>query len=161
MQRLKLYLLLAILIGSVANVSAAVPQALTFGNWLAECQAEAERQNCALKQKLVDDQGRKILAVTITKIGSGLAIEVDGPLGLSIPYGIQVRVDEAQLPLQLLSCSPTGCLASTRLDGPHLGRLVAAKSLAVVFKDFATEKVLSIAVSPKGLTQGVALIQAL
>lgn len=161
MQRLRLHLLLATLIASVVEVSAAVPQALTFGNWLAECRMEADRQNCALKQRLVDDQGRKIVAVTIAKIGSGLTIEVDGPLGLAIPFGIQIRVDDTQVPLQLLSCSPTGCVASTRLDNPQVGQLVAAKSLAVVFKDFATEKVLSIAVSPKGLVQGVALIKAL
>jgi hypothetical protein len=42
-----------------------------------------------------------------------------------------------------------------------LNRLTGARAVAVVFKDYATDKVLSVAVSPAGLAQGIALIKAL
>jgi invasion protein IalB len=137
-------------------------QTLQFGDWSAQCKVDDQaRQNCILRQLLVDDRGRKILGLTLSRQGSGLAIEADGPLGLSIPYGLVLQIDDEKIPLQLMSCSPAGCIAVSRLDEVSLNRLTGARAVAVVFKDYATDKVLSVAVSPAGLAQGIALIKAL
>jgi invasion protein IalB len=155
--------LAGVFLGCAAGVTlAAAQQTMRFGDWSAQCEADAQaRQSCVLRQLLVDDRGRKILGVTISRQGSGLAIEADGPLGLSIPFGLSLQVDDERIPLQMLSCSPAGCIAASRLDEESLGRLTGARAVSVVFKDYATDKILSVAISPAGLVQGIALIKAL
>jgi invasion protein IalB len=154
--------LAAALAGVTGARALTAAQTLKFGDWLAQCHADDKAtQNCVLRQLLIDDRGRKVLSLTISRKGSGLAIEADGPLGLSIPFGLSLQIDTEKVPLQLLSCSMQGCLAVSRLDEESLRQLIAARAIAVVFKDFVSDKVLSISVSPVGLGQGIALIRAL
>lgn len=152
----------AVFLGVTAAQALTAAQTMKFGDWLAQCHADDKaNQNCVLRQLLIDDRGRKILSLTISRKGSGLAIEADGPLGLSIPFGLSLQIDTEKVPLQLLSCSMQGCLAVSRLDEESLRQLIAARAIAIVFKDFISDKVLSISVSPVGLGQGIALIRAL
>ncbi|MGH8534445.1 MAG: invasion associated locus B family protein, partial [Gammaproteobacteria bacterium] len=96
----------------------AQPQSITFGDWVVECVAGNDgTQHCLLRQTLTDDQGRKIVEFIAAKSGGKPYLEVSAPLGLSIPYGITLRVPEKnEFKMQLLECAPTGCRAVVPID---------------------------------------------
>ena len=140
----------------------AQPQSITFGDWVVECVAGNDStQHCLLRQTLTDDQGRKIVEFIAAKSDGKSYLEVSAPLGLSIPYGITLRVPEKnELKMQLLECAPTGCRAVVPIDDKVIAKLKAARTMKVMFQDSKSGKVLTINGSLKGFAQGIAVVLA-
>lgn len=138
------------------------PQSITFGDWVVECVAGNDgTQHCLLRQTLTDDQGRKIVEFIAANNGGKPYLEVSAPLGLSIPYGITLRVPEKnEFKMQLVECAPTGCRAVVPIDDKVIAKLKAARTMEVMFQDSKSGKVLTITGSLKGFPQGIAVMLA-
>ena len=138
------------------------PQSITFGDWVVECVAGSDgTQHCRLRQTLTDDQGRKIVEFIAAKNGGKPYLEVTAPLGLSIPYGITLRVlEKNEFKMQLFECTPTGCRAAVPIDDKVIAKLNAARTLEVIFRDSKSGKILTITGSLKGFAQGIAIVLA-
>ena len=67
---------------------------------------------------------------------------------------------DAVIPLQLAACDPDGCRAVAPLDDKVMSLIKSAEQLAVRFQDSKTGKILTINGSPKGFTEGAAMVMA-
>ncbi len=78
------------------------------------------------------------------------------PLGVYIPAGAALRIDERQpIPLRLEFCTRMGCRAVMLLDDATLAAIQGSAALTVRFSPGFTGKVASIRLSPKGLAEAV------
>ncbi|MEQ8825220.1 MAG: invasion associated locus B family protein [Filomicrobium sp.] len=125
-----------------------------FKSWNLECILKGEKQQkCHLAQKLIDTKGRKILHFKISKNNGGAYLEVGAPLGLYIPAGIAIKVDEQKATqMQLVDCKAQGCRAVLPLHGDAVKAFKKGSKLAVLFVDSKSGKTLMVNGSLNGFT---------
>jgi len=151
--------------GSTAPPPAAgnvVTQDTAFDDWLLKCAAPAEgKQRCVLIQRLADAKGRKIVLFKAARAASTPYLEVNAPLGLSIPFGIAlVLPDGSALKMELADCNASGCRAVVPLSEATIAKLKSDQRLGVRFQDSKSGKVLTVNGSLKGFANGVAKLLA-
>ena len=79
-------------------------------------------------------------------------ILVHAPVGLYLPAGLQLLVDDAQVEkLELQTCDNSGCYAGGELTDKTIAALRAGQSLAVVFQDL-NKKPISVPVPLNGFS---------
>ena len=94
-----------------------------------------------------DQQGKEIPAV----------IEVITPLGVLIPYGVRVKIDDGQVsPIGLTRCAPAGCVASAPMSEQAVEQMKAGAK--AVFAFFLAQET-PIEVSLNGFTKAYGSIQ--
>lgn len=96
----------------------------SFGDWLIRCEAQSatNAEQCALVQSVkADDRPDLSLAVVIVNGvgGSERILRVILPLGILIPSGLGLRIDETDIGRTgFVRCLPEGCIAEvTMVDG--------------------------------------------
>ncbi len=115
--------------------------------WRSRC-ASASRQSvpeCAIEQTAVLDKTGQMLAsvsVRLPPAGGQPVMMVHVPVGLFLPAGISVRIDE-QAPLQLVvqTCDLRGCYAGSPVSAEMLKAMKAGKRLAVGFQSLSKQAV--------------------
>jgi len=128
-----------------AAAPAAAPAQLPAGTWSSRCSVERRDAplDCSVEQsayvtntgQLVGSFGVRILPETRQP-----AMLVMIPLGLYLPFGAHIQVDDrpAQtLPLQ--TCDNRGCFAGAPVSGDLLAALKSGKRLAVSFQNLARQ----------------------
>lgn len=141
--------LLAMTAATLPRPSAAEPPS-RHDDWSAAC---AEQRGCALEQRILDGQGRQIMALRVVKQADRAFLEIVTPLGSYIPAGIQFQVDEeTAYSATMVDCLPRGCRSVSALDRPLAEAMRKGAAIAVRFVDSASGKTLSVRGSLKGFT---------
>ena len=137
-----------------------------FGDWVFTCKALSSEQTvCALTQTVTvkAQQGRgRILTLLLRRLEDQetkrrkIILLALLPLGIYLPTGVAARIDQGpQFPLQLRTCTQTGCEAAAELVDKTLGAFKAGNQLFIGFKTAAKGKVFTIPASLKGVTKGL------
>jgi invasion protein IalB len=130
--------------------------AATHGSWEVHCLEGTE--TCAMQQVGNTSEGERALLVTVQRLAGvesegravPAAITVTMPMGVLIPYGVRVRVDQgnmAQVPL--LRCLPEGCVARAPMAEEAINEL--KRGSTATFAIFLQEEVL-VDISLNGFT---------
>ena len=121
------------------NASADEPR--KFGPWTARCEATRGKVEggCFLYQNLVlREGGQRVLQFAAGYAeGSTTPIAlVSLPLGISLPPGVWLRVDEGERAQVMVErCEPAGCRAGLPLGPALLEQMRGGKRLTVTFHD--------------------------
>ncbi len=153
-------LLAAIVIAlALTAVALAAPQdGEKFKDWTARCEApEGGSPTCYMFQNLVLKKENKWLlhvAVGYMANDEQPAAFFTLPLGVSLPGGLSLTVDEGQpVRLRYERCDPTGCLAPLALTDDLVKALKGGRWARVAFFD-ASRREISVPVSLLGFTAG-------
>jgi len=130
-----------------APAAAAPAQQPAAGTWSSRCSVERRDAplDCAVEQSAyVSNTGQLIgsFGVRIVPETRQPAMVVMIPLGLYLPFGMQIQVDErpAQtLPLQ--TCDNRGCFAGAPVSGDLLASLKSGKRLSVSFQNLSRQTI--------------------
>ncbi|MBF0166819.1 MAG: invasion associated locus B family protein [Alphaproteobacteria bacterium] len=152
---------LVVIAGPLIGASDAAAQKIgeKIGDWTFNCTAvEANKTECALIQDLnlnVNDQPRgRLLRASFTLSKTGFLLEALLPLGIDIPQGVTVKVDQGEVnKMTLHRCIAAGCLASLNITPGVLAALKKGQKMQVKFVVGA--KSLEVPVSVKGLNEGL------
>ena len=132
--------------------------------WRASCTASdrAAALNCALEQgAFVVQTGQLLAKVTVRVDGADRkpALMIQTPLGLHLPTGVEIRVDEHKPEsLALQTCDATGCYAGMAPSDALLGRLSGGRQLLVSFQDLSKREV-KVSMPLQGFAEGLKKIR--
>jgi len=138
--------------------SAAEPEdGASFKDWTVRCEAaEGQPSRCAIVQRLLlKQQQKRILDVAVGyMLDDKPAAFFVLPLGVSLPGGVSVTVDDGQpVRLRYERCDANGCLAPLALSQELIGALKGGRWARVAFFD-PSGKEISVPVSLVGFTAG-------
>ena len=132
----------------------------TFGDWQVRCEtpAGAKAEQCAVVQNIAaEDRPNMTLLVIVLKTADGKSrlLRVVAPLGVLLPAGLGLRIDNAEIGRAgFVRCLPDGCVAEVVMDDTLIGKLRTGKS--AVFIIFQTpEEGIGIPVSLNGFGPGL------
>lgn len=130
----------------------------THGDWEIRCIEGSE--TCAMSQVGKTADGKRALLVTIQRLkgakaenGASVpaAITVQTPLGILIPYGVRVKIDNDQVvPLPLSRCIPAGCISQAPMLDEAVSKMKGGSK--AVFGFFLQSEVL-VDISLRGYTK--------
>lgn len=143
----------------------AVKDGDVFKDWRAKCVTanDQTQPSCHIFQDLLQkESGKRVLHIAIGELSSQptMAVIVTLPLGISLPPGIRIRVDQQdarQIPLQ--ACFANGCQAAFELDKQWHKQLTAGNTAEVVFYNLHNQPI-SIPVSLKGISAALKALKA-
>lgn len=154
--------LLAVALGLAAMPSAARAQGAvkeTFGEWQMRCETPpgARSEQCALVQNVVaEDKPSVTLLVIVLKTADGKSrlLRVVAPLGVLLPAGLGLKIDQADIGRAgFVRCLTTGCVAEVVMDDNLVSQFKSGK--AATFIVFQTpEEGVGIPVSLAGFAKG-------
>ncbi|SDR61825.1 Invasion protein IalB, involved in pathogenesis [Rhizobiales bacterium GAS113] len=115
--------------------------------WVARCASDGRRGTleCALEQNVFLSKTGQLIAAVSLRVPAdtrqpSLAVQV--PLGLFLPAGVSLQVDENKaVPLALQTCDAKGCYAATPVSPEMLGTLKAGKKLQITFQNLSKENI--------------------
>lgn len=136
----------------------------TYGAWTLRCvtsEDETGRQ-CEMGQELSREQdGQRLLSISIQHNGGSAQLVVLAPFGLQLSQGVQMTVAEGQvarIPFQ--TCLPAGCVARTILDAEPVARLQRGSTVQVEMRTTADEP-FAVELSLQGFTAAWTRLQDL
>jgi invasion protein IalB len=155
--------ILAIFLLSLVPTSGyAIVDGQTFQDWRAKCTSTDNDKNpqttCHVFQDLLQkESGKRVLHIAIGYLPGKkpLAMIITLPLGISLPPGLSMRIDEKngkQVPLQ--ACFTNGCQTAFELEPAWQKKLMAGKNAEVIFYNIRNQAI-SIPVSLKGITAAI------
>jgi invasion protein IalB len=152
----------ALALASLGLPGAAVAQGVvknTYGDWQMRCETPpgAKNEQCALVQNVMaEDRPNLTLLVIALKTADGKSrlLRMVSPLGILIPAGVGLRIDQADIGRAgYVRCLTTGCIAEAVLDDTLLNQLKSGQ--AATFIVFQTpEEGVGIPVSLNGFGTG-------
>jgi invasion protein IalB len=104
------------------------------GDWVTRCETPpgAAHEQCAIVLSVVDqDRPNLILVVIVLNTADRKArlMRVVAPLGVLIPPGVSLRIDNADAGrLSFLQCLPNGCVAQLAMDEALINKLKNGKT---------------------------------
>jgi invasion protein IalB len=104
------------------------------GDWVTRCETPpgAAHEQCAIVLSLVDQERPNLILVVIvlnTADRKARLMRVIAPLGVLLPPGISLRIDNADAGrLSFLQCLPNGCVAQLAMDESLLDKLKNGKT---------------------------------
>ncbi|MEN3930365.1 invasion associated locus B family protein [Microvirga sp. W0021] len=112
-----------------------------YGAWKVKCDTPpgSASERCIVVQNVVDDQSPDItLVVSIYKTADGKSqmMRVVAPLGVLLPSGLGLRIDETDIGrVGFVRCFTSGCAAEVRIEDGLLDQLKNGKTaMFIVFK---------------------------
>jgi invasion protein IalB len=127
----------------------------TYDDWGVVCQMQANAPSCLARQVQTSNQTKQtVLAVEIGKATDGkFRGTLVLPLGLALPQGAQLKIDDAVLgnTLPFSTCLPEGCLVPLTFEADTIAKLRTGKALNVTVSAASPAQPLALAVSLKGL----------
>lgn len=151
--------LIAFTIAVLAPSAGAVKSGDAFRDWTARCEpiGNAARNTCYIYQNVLLKRERQRLvhiAVGYLSKGGEPAAFLTVPLGVSLPGGISLQVDDG--PLQRLRyerCESNGCLAPLVLSDGLVRSMKAGREARVSYFD-GSRRQISVPISLLGFTAG-------
>src|SRR3954470_9329793 len=110
----------------------------TFGDWQMRCEMPpgAKSEQCALVQNVMaEDRPNLTLLVIALKTADGKSrlLRMVAPLGILIPAGIGLRIDQADIGRAgYVRCLTTGCIAEAVLDDTLLNQLKGGQTATFI-----------------------------
>jgi invasion protein IalB len=104
------------------------------GDWVTRCETPpgAAHEQCAIVLSVVDqERPNLVLAVVVLNTADRKArlIRVIAPLGVLLPPGVGLRIDDADVGrLSFLQCLPNGCVAQLAMDEGLIDKLKNGKT---------------------------------
>jgi invasion protein IalB len=136
------------------------------GDWSFVCPKTDDKKaaSCQLVQVLTiekDGQKGRLLQLTLAPQADKSIIMVALlPLGLHIPSGVAVKVDEqTQRPMILQRCTNAGCEAAMKVDDAMLAEMKKGAALRVGFNTDSKGNTMVAPASLKGLTDALAKLK--
>lgn len=149
--------------GTAANAGEA-PKDQRFGDWVMRCtEMGAGDTACALHQKIGSEQTKApvaAFAIAFDKDNKKLRLTAILPLGLDIPAGISGMAGQAPLPFAVQTCVRRGCVANVAVDETLLDTLKGNDSFTVEFRMRSVSEPVRLAVSLKGLHEGLTALES-
>nr|WP_244296248.1 invasion associated locus B family protein [Pannonibacter phragmitetus] len=149
-------------LGAQAFTSPALAQGevkAVHGDWQMRCDTPpgAESEQCALIQNVTaEDRDNVGLSVIVLKTADKQAriLRVLAPLGVLLPSGLGLRVDDADIGrAAFVRCLPNGCIAEVILQDDVVGKLRGGKQATFII--FQTpEEGIGIPISLAGFSAG-------
>lgn len=139
-----------------------------FRDWNVQCvrNAQTDASQCTLFQHLNVDSGQRLLTMQVNQLTAAegepgtLAVVVTVPLGVHLPSGMRMQVDDGTpLDLTYERCDQGGCYAGTLLGGELLEALVAGSKSRVTFNNLRGESITA-TLSLNGFTAGYQAMEA-
>jgi invasion protein IalB len=99
------------------------------GDWVTRCETPpgASHEQCAIVLSVVDQERPNLVLVIIvlnTADRKARLMRVIAPLGVLLPPGVSLRIDEADAGrLSFLQCLPNGCVAQLAMDDALINKL--------------------------------------
>jgi invasion protein IalB len=131
----------------------------TFGDWQLRCEtpAGAKNEQCAIVQSVAaEDRPNVTLLVIVLKTADGKSrlLRVVAPLGVLLPAGLGLKIDNADIGRAgFVRCLTTGCVAEVVLEDNLIDQLKKGKSATfIVFQ--TPEEGIGIPVSLNGFGPG-------
>ena len=125
----------------------AAPATPPQSGWIARC-ASASRDaplECVMEQSAVLTKTGQVIVVVNIRIAPDTRAPValvQLPLGLSLPAGAKVQVDEGKaVDLQIQTCEQRGCYANAPIAPDLLAALRSGKQFKVSFQNLAKETI--------------------
>lgn len=155
----------SLLVAAGLSAAAALPAAAqgeiksTHGDWQLRCDTPpgAGSEQCALIQNVTaEDRDNVGLSVIVLKTADKQAriLRVLAPLGVLLPSGLGLKVDEADIGrAAFVRCLPNGCIAEVILEEELLSKFQAG-SLATFIIFQTPEEGIGIPISLKGFSAG-------
>jgi invasion protein IalB len=130
-----------------------------YGDWEMRCETPpgAAKDQCALMQSVAaDDKPNVNLVVIVLKTADGKSrlLRVIAPLGVLLPSGLGLKVDQADIGRAgFVRCLPSGCVAEVVMEDKLLEQLRAGTNATFII--FQTpEEGIGIPLALKGFKEG-------
>jgi len=131
----------------------------TFGAWAVRCDkpAGAQSEQCAPMQFVTAEDRENVgMTVIVLKTADGKArlLRVLAPLGVLLPSGLGLRIDDADMGRAgFVRCLPNGCVAEVILEDELLKKLDTGKTATFII--FQTpEEGIGIPIPLEGFSEG-------
>ncbi|MEX1180226.1 MAG: invasion associated locus B family protein [Cucumibacter sp.] len=144
--------------GPVAGAVASQPP-----SWSVGC-AATERSaalNCAVEQRVFVANGQMVGSISVRVPGdaTGPVMMVTTPLGLFLPAGVTIAVDEdAVQTLEVQTCDARGCYVEWPVSGSLLDSMINGNKLNIGFQDLAKQPI-TLSLSLIGFASAYAMIK--
>lgn len=133
----------------------------SFGDWHVNCGKPpgAKSQRCALVQRVIDEDRSNVglrVVFLLTSDGQNV-LRVVAPLGVLLPFGLGLRIDEEPIgkqPLPFIRCRPMGCISEIVVKKKLLDKFKAGTTAMFIIVETKKEG-RAIPVSLKGFTKGL------
>ncbi|NKB61719.1 MAG: hypothetical protein GKR95_06130 [Gammaproteobacteria bacterium] len=131
-----------------------------FKDWTVQCPVtdETQKKRCILFYRVLLKNGYPLLVFQVSKspeVDDRFIGVFDVPLGVYLPTGINVIVDETQsMQLSFERCDQNGCYAGTLMNDDILQALKKGDQGKVTFVDVANQKITA-SISLSGFTAGL------
>ena len=131
----------------------------TFGDWQMRCEtpAGATSEQCALVQNVAaEDRPNITLVIIVLKTADGKSrlLRIVAPLGILLPSGLGLKIDEADIGRAgFVRCLTTGCVAEVVMEDNLINQMKSGKTATfIVFQ--TPEEGIGIPVSLNGFAAG-------
>jgi invasion protein IalB len=130
-------LIAVLLMSSHASAAESAPQGAVrdkHGDWVTRCETPpgAAHEQCAIVLSVVDQDRPNLILVVIvlnTADRKTRLMRVIAPLGVLLPPGISLRIDNAEAGrLSFLQCLPNGCVGQLAMDQALIDKLKTGKT---------------------------------
>lgn len=150
-------------LAAAASAPADIEQS-RYGAWTLRCEQIADgSRGCIMFQDLVLATGGQTVlqfAVGLGPTDGTPTVLVSLPLGISLPPGIGVRIDDGtQASFPVERCEPNGCQAGMKMRPETLDQLRHGKSVALTFHDGQRQPI-TMLLSLDGFDEAFAVVQA-
>jgi invasion protein IalB len=154
-----LWLALILICGASAPAAAQGVVKSKFGDWELRCEtpAGAMHEQCALLQSVAaEDKPNINLIVIVLKTADGKSrlLRVIAPLGVLLPSGLGLKIDDADVGRAgFVRCLTTGCVAEVVMEEKLIGQMKGGKNATFII--FQTpEEGIGIPLSLGGFKEG-------
>lgn len=135
----------------------------THGDWEVRCDTPpgAQSEQCVVMQFVTAEDRENVgLTAIVLKTADGKAriLRVLAPLGVLLPRGLGLRVNEEDMgSAGFVRCLPNGCVAEVIMDDALIGKLSTGETATFII--FQTpEEGIGIPISLKGFAEGFAAL---
>lgn len=141
----------------------------TFGDWVVACGTlpDGKGEKCFVSQLISQNTNQKDGGTPVAKFSIGhigpngeLVAMATVPLGLLIPAGVSLRVDEKNsVPLIVQTCKEEGCIAAGKVDDAILSQISDAKQVLLTMQMVGEPKPVAIPLSTKGFKEAYSALK--
>ena len=135
---------------------------ISHQDWQSLCELREEKTICQISQTLQREQDGQVsfaMRITLKKQDNKIFMEVALPLGLDLPGGIALQVDEGnEIKLPFATCVAQGCAAVFLTEEEFLNTMREGKIMKVASRPFAQTQTAVLNVSLSGFTSALKVL---
>ena len=133
-----------------------------YEDWHTVCVQQDEKSICEVTQTMQlekDGQTSFAMRITLIKQADKTVMEIALPLGLDLPAGIALQVDENnEINIPFVTCVAQGCAAVVVTEDEFLNELRQGTELKVAYRPFGQTQAVVLVSSLRGFTSAIQLL---